>query len=160
MISALLGFCIIYSFLISLALKFTNLKKLNFFFIFYFVLILLIVIYVFVLKKNFFDFWIIFNYFNFFVCCIVWLYGLIEKSFSVNILRYMHKNQNAVSQSTIVKNSILPMICQRIKLLEKSQDLIIKDRIYISKKGQNNAKKIIKIRKFFKIKDTLLYKLK
>lgn len=159
MIFTILGFCFLYIIIIGISFRSLYLNKISILLISYFFIIMAIIFYVFFFNKDIFYFWIIFNYFNFFACCVFWFLGLVEKSFSVNILRNLKKYKDGLEISFIIKNSILPQFKERISLLKRNKDIINSKGLILSKKGISKVKKINKIRKFFKIKNKLLYKL-
>ena len=159
MLNEPLIFFAIYKILTFLGFNFLKINKFKVSIFTYFVIVICLICLSIKTNDNFANTWVLYNFFNFFVACDIWLFGLLEKSFSIGMFRYLAKKKS-LSLNYLITFCIIPQIYKRIKSLEENDNIIIDQKIYLTRKGDKIINLIIHLKKFFKIKNSLFYNLK
>jgi|694.fasta_scaffold03433_16 hypothetical protein len=150
---------LIYKFFSFFLLKIKKFNEITIFASIYILILICIFFYVILWKINLNELWIIFNFYNFFVAMDIWLFGLLKKSVSINILRFLSEKNCQTTLKKLTNECVYKLFYQRVLILKKNKFLTINKLIKITELGEKKKLFILKIRKIFKIKNAGYYKL-
>jgi len=89
----------------------------------------------------------------------IWLFGLLKKSVSINILRFLSEKNCQTTLKKLTNECVYKLFYQRVLILKKNKFLTVNKLIKITDLGEKKKLFILKIRKIFKIKNAGYYKL-
>jgi hypothetical protein len=149
----------IYKFFSFFLIKIKKFNEIIIFVSIYILILICIFFYVNFWKINLNELWIIFNFYNFFVLMDIWLFALLNKSVSIDILRFLSEKKYQTTLKKLTNECVYKLFYQRILILKKNKFLTINKLIKITDLGEKKKVFILKIRKIFKIRNAGYYKL-